>query len=361
MALDLLRGAAERANALRAGVILIGGSSTRMGTDKSALMLDGQTLLERTIAAISPLVGEILIVGKPGVSLPINTGNTGNADNTANADNTDGRSANTGGSAHNAHNADNADNTDGRSANADGRAGSKPDSGHAGNEFKGSSINTARNMTTAAQSRSAGTFGSSTSALGLKPGVDLGALLGNLGGPATQSKPVLDGASRGLEHAAQTASLTIRRVADRWPGEGPLGGILSAFASTTALEILVVAVDHPWLSVDSLRALCATPMTVDDQTSNEPGAPAKASPKGAKQRTEQRAADCVMTLHQSRLQPLHARYTRRCESLMSAQFATGERSIVRCNLLIGEHLAEESDRSSVDVDTPEEWQSITNC
>ena len=185
--------------------------------------------------------------------------------------------------------------------------------------------------------------------------------MGNLGGPATQSKPVLDGASRGLEHAAQTASLTIRRVADRWPGEGPLGGILSAFASTTALEILVVAVDHPWLSVDSLRALCATPMTVDDQTSNQPGAPAKASPKGAKQRTEQRAADCVMTLHQSRLQPLHARYTRRCESLMSAQFATGERSIVRCNLLIGEHLAEESDRSSVDVDTPEEWQSITNC
>jgi molybdopterin-guanine dinucleotide biosynthesis protein A len=241
MGMDLLRGSAERANALRAGVILIGGGSTRMGTDKSALIIDGHTLLERTIAAISPLVGEILIVGKPSAS-------------------------------------------------------------------------------------SVGTPG---------------------------------GTSRGLEHAAQTASLTIRRVADRWPGEGPLGGILSAFASTTALEMLVVAVDLPWLCVDSLRALCAAPMTVVSETVGE-SKTANSSSKRVKTKVEDRPADCVMTLHRSRLQPLHARYTRRCESLMGAKFADGERSIVRCNLLVGEHRAEENDRSSVDVDTPEEWKLATN-
>jgi molybdopterin-guanine dinucleotide biosynthesis protein A len=241
MGLDLLRGSAERANALRAGVILIGGASTRMGTDKSSLILDGQTLLERTIAAISPLVGEILIVGKS----------------------------------------------------------------------------------------SATTVGNG-------------------------------GTSKSLEFAAQTASLTIRRVADRWPGEGPLGGILSAFASTTALEMLVVAVDLPWLCVDSLRALCATPMTMAAEAPKPPEMPGKASSRGGKHKAEERPADCVMTLHRSQLQPLHARYSRRCESLMGAKFAAGERSIVRCNLLVGHHLAEANDRSSVDVDTPEEWKSATS-
>jgi molybdopterin-guanine dinucleotide biosynthesis protein A len=340
MAFDLLRGAAERANALRAGVILIGGASSRMGVDKSALMLDGQTMLDRTIAAISALVGEILIVGKPGSPVA-------GSDTPA---------------------------TDGASPTPGGFSGAPPTA-------------------------------PVPSMLGLKPGVDLGALLhadgphlrsassptrtsfptgkpdrgllGNLGpaggnnrsGPAgessgrlfgAQTRPAADGVFRGLEHAAQTASLTIRRVADRWPGEGPLGGILSAFASTTAMEILVVAVDLPWLSVDSLRALCLTPMTVADEASSQPTRAAAKGPKTAKLTLEERPADCVMTLHQARLQPLHARYTRRCESLMATQFGAGERSIVRCQLVVAEHRARDDDRSSLDVDTPEEWASVTN-
>ncbi len=312
MAIDLLRGAAERANALRAGVILIGGNSTRMGTDKSALVLDGQTMLDRTIAAISPLVGEILIVGKPG-------SNTGHPP-------------------------------------AEALRHSEP---------------------------------STATILGMKPSLDLGALLGNLGRPnyaASTGGPetgrgtggvsggvlgALKGASalpgpgptadaggiRGLEHAAQTASLTIRRVADRWPGQGPLGGILSAFASTTAMEILVVAVDLPWLSSTSLRALCSTPMIVFEDTSAPQGQGVRAG-KASKLRTEGRTADCVMTLHQTRQQPLHARYTRRCEALMGAKFAGGERSIVRCELVVAQHHAHDDDRSSVDVDTPEQWESV---
>ncbi len=294
MAIDLLRGAAERANALRAGVILIGGASNRMGTDKSALVLDGHTMLDRTIATISPLVGEILIVGKPG---SVSVGNV--VDNTA------------------------------------GHSLDSPE-------------------------QPSGTPIGSASTLGLKPGVDLGALLGNLGVRATAWKPTFEAPTRGLEHSAQTASLTIRRVADRWPGEGPLGGILSAFASTTAMEILVVAVDLPWLSLDSLRALCATPMTVRYDIPNQQGpssTSAKAS-KSSQHKPEELAADCVMTLHKSRLQPLHARYTRRCESLMGAQFTAGERSILRCNLQVRAHVASDEDNSSVDVDTPQDWEAV---
>jgi molybdopterin-guanine dinucleotide biosynthesis protein A len=315
MGMDLLRGAAERANALRAGVILIGGSSSRMGTDKSALVLDGQTMLDRTIAAISPLVGEILIVGKPGSTSTESAGSTGSS--TRAADSASQPLAVSGGSP------------------------------------------------------------GIPSMLGLKAGVDLIALLGNLGpagnnrsGPLGESsgglfgatpKPAADGLSRGLEHAAQTASLTIRRVADRWPGEGPLGGILSAFASTTAMEILVVAVDLPWLSVDSLRALCLTPMVLVDEPSGDKPSASTSTAKGSKaskQKADERPADCVMTLHQERLQPLHARYTRRCESLMAAQFAVGERSIVRCQLGVGVHRASDGDRSSLDVDTPEQWAAL---
>jgi molybdopterin-guanine dinucleotide biosynthesis protein A len=115
----------------------------------------------------------------------------------------------------------------------------------------------------------------------------------------------------------------------------------------------------PWLSVDSLRALCLTPMVlVDELSGDKPAASTAKGSKLSKQKTEERPADCVMTLHQERLQPLHARYTRRCESLMAAQFAVGERSIVRCQLTVGEHRASDSDRSSLDVDTPEEWAAV---
>ena len=44
------------------GVILAGGKSSRMGTDKSLLKLDGITFLERIISAMNPWVKSIIIV-----------------------------------------------------------------------------------------------------------------------------------------------------------------------------------------------------------------------------------------------------------------------------------------------------------
>lgn len=43
------------------GIILAGGQSSRMGTDKALLQIDGKTLLERTIELCKPICYEILI------------------------------------------------------------------------------------------------------------------------------------------------------------------------------------------------------------------------------------------------------------------------------------------------------------
>ncbi len=44
------------------GIILAGGKSSRMGTDKGFLKLNGKFFVEHSIAAISPLVSRIIIV-----------------------------------------------------------------------------------------------------------------------------------------------------------------------------------------------------------------------------------------------------------------------------------------------------------
>lgn len=44
------------------GIVLAGGKSSRMGKDKALLTFDGETLLDRAIAAIKPLVTEVIVV-----------------------------------------------------------------------------------------------------------------------------------------------------------------------------------------------------------------------------------------------------------------------------------------------------------
>jgi molybdenum cofactor guanylyltransferase len=45
------------------GFILAGGASSRMGTDKSKLVLEGRTFIERVRAALSAIAGQVTIVG----------------------------------------------------------------------------------------------------------------------------------------------------------------------------------------------------------------------------------------------------------------------------------------------------------
>lgn len=46
------------------GIILAGGSSRRMGTDKASLRLGGETLLARTIHVVSQVSGDVLVIGR---------------------------------------------------------------------------------------------------------------------------------------------------------------------------------------------------------------------------------------------------------------------------------------------------------
>lgn len=45
------------------GFVLAGGKSTRMGTDKAALSLEGQTLLERALATLRTITDDVRILG----------------------------------------------------------------------------------------------------------------------------------------------------------------------------------------------------------------------------------------------------------------------------------------------------------
>ena len=55
----------ERKQKSRMGFVLAGGRSSRMGTDKAFLELNGRTLLERAISLIKSVCSEVAIVGHP--------------------------------------------------------------------------------------------------------------------------------------------------------------------------------------------------------------------------------------------------------------------------------------------------------
>ena len=51
-------------------IILAGGLSSRMGSDKASLEIKGQTLLERLLIILRPLVCETVVMRAPGQSIP---------------------------------------------------------------------------------------------------------------------------------------------------------------------------------------------------------------------------------------------------------------------------------------------------
>jgi molybdopterin-guanine dinucleotide biosynthesis protein A len=121
-------------------------------------------------------------------------------------------------------------------------------------------------------------------------------------------------------------------VPDLYPGEGPLGGILSALRSSTADWNLMVACDMPDLEADFLRQL------LDAADSCGADALVPAGPSG-------------------RLEPLCAAYHRKALGGLEAAFARGVRKIATALQEVRTVTWQVSEELSCfqNVNTPEEW------
>ena len=53
------------------GLVLAGGAGRRFGRPKATVLLDGQTLVERAVAALAPHCRAVVVVGRPEVPLPV--------------------------------------------------------------------------------------------------------------------------------------------------------------------------------------------------------------------------------------------------------------------------------------------------
>ena len=94
------------------------------------------------------------------------------------------------------------------------------------------------------------------------------------------------------------ATLGLRPVPDEHPGEGPLGGILTALAATTAEVVVVLACDLP---APDPSVIISVVDALDD-------------------------ADVAAPSHGGHLELLHAAYARSAQAALSEAFAGGERA-----------------------------------
>lgn len=126
------------------------------------------------------------------------------------------------------------------------------------------------------------------------------------------------------------AQLPYRAIADLYPGEGPLGGILTALRHSHAEWNLVVACDMPEVDSQMLKGLMAAAQ----------------------------AADCtvLMPVAEGRSQPLCAVYRRGCAAALEAEFARGVRKVTQALETAGcVRLPMRQTRQFQNVNTPEDW------
>jgi molybdopterin-guanine dinucleotide biosynthesis protein A len=138
-----------------------------------------------------------------------------------------------------------------------------------------------------------------------------------------------------VERAAGNVTLVghpvLPAIADRYPGEGPLGGILTALHHTSADWNLIVACDMPEISAIFLAGL------VD--------------------RAAQSPADVLLPFDgEGRPQPLCAVYHRRALAVLLQHFSNGVRKVTAALAgLSVERLAVAELSLFQNVNTPEDW------
>jgi molybdopterin-guanine dinucleotide biosynthesis protein A len=93
-----------------------------------------------------------------------------------------------------------------------------------------------------------------------------------------------------------------RRVADRFPGAGPLGAMISALGATDRPFTLVLSCDHPFLSAPLLRWMSELP-------------------------SSQLTLPEVVVNAQMMSHPIHARYRSDALPILTEVFASGERRL----------------------------------
>lgn len=130
-------------------------------------------------------------------------------------------------------------------------------------------------------------------------------------------------------------------TADAYPGRGPLGGLLTALRATSAPWLFLVACDMPLVRPALIRAMAEESLTAPD-------------------------VDVVAINGPRGLEPLHAWYSRGCLPEVARQMARDEWSLQRllARLRVREvspDLCARHDperRSTVNVNTPEEWARV---
>jgi molybdenum cofactor guanylyltransferase len=116
-------------------------------------------------------------------------------------------------------------------------------------------------------------------------------------------------------------------IADLHPGEGPLGGILTALAATDEAIVVVLACDLPGADAAPIEAVVGA----------------------------LGGADVAAPWHDGRHELLHAAYHRRAEPVLQAAFAAGERAphraVAGLRVVMVEGLPA---RALADADTPDD-------
>jgi molybdopterin-guanine dinucleotide biosynthesis protein A len=129
----------------------------------------------------------------------------------------------------------------------------------------------------------------------------------------------------------QYAALGHRVISDLYPGEGPLGGIITALRDTTADWNIVAACDMPALDVEFLARL------LDEADTSGPDILMPAGPGG-------------------RPEPLCAVYHRRSLPALESAFAGGIRKVTDgASRLAVKLLAVQEVEHFQNVNTPEDW------
>lgn len=103
----------------------------------------------------------------------------------------------------------------------------------------------------------------------------------------------------------------LAHIDDLYPGEGPLGGVLTAMGSVASVDswLCVVACDLPWLDVDSIDAL------------HRAAASAAAAGHNA-------AEVDVVVARTDRIEPLCALWNSSCRDAVQQAFDSGQRSLL---------------------------------